>query len=152
MTKIRKSAKMQECQVRIPNICNYMPETVVLAHINGAGMGLKHNDIEAAYCCSACHDVLDRRTGCNEFQRVQLDLWFHEGAMRTRQILIDNSLLVIKLILSTSNAYKEGRDACFAGIPLNRNPYQFKKGVCNLLMRKAWERGFLAVENEIRGA
>ena len=88
MSKIRKSAKMQDCTVRIPGICNYIPETVVLAHINGAGMALKQSDIEAAYCCSACHDVLDHRIQCNEFQRIQLDLWHHEGCARTRKILL----------------------------------------------------------------
>ena len=95
MSKIRKSAKGQDCQVRIPGICNFMPETTILAHINGGGMALKQNDLESSYCCSSCHDVLDRRTQCSEFQRVQLELWHHEGCARTRKILLDKGLITI---------------------------------------------------------
>ncbi|BBI46989.1 hypothetical protein KPSA1B_105772 [Pseudomonas syringae pv. actinidiae] len=34
--KLRASAKGQDCTVRIPAICNYNPETTVLAHLPGA--------------------------------------------------------------------------------------------------------------------
>ena len=95
MSKIRKSAKGQDCTVRIPGICNFMPETTVLAHINGGGMGTKHSDIEAAYCCSSCHDVIDSRAKCSQHQWAQIKVWHHEGAMRTRKILLDKGLIVI---------------------------------------------------------
>jgi hypothetical protein len=65
MTPIRKSAKNQDCTLRIPGVCNYNPETTVLCHSpfleSGRGMGLKAPDDEACFGCSACHDVLDRR-------------------------------------------------------------------------------------------
>jgi len=92
MSKYTKSAKGQECQVRIPGICNHNSETVVFAHINGGGMGMKQPDCEGAYCCSACHDVID-------FRRIygwtpeQIKLAHHEGAMRTRKIMIDAGVL-----------------------------------------------------------
>ena len=95
MSKITKSAKNEECQVRIPNVCNRNRETVVFAHLNGGGMGMKNNDLEGAYCCSSCHDVLDGRvTTCRSGN--DLVLWHHEGAMRTRKILIDKGLITIK--------------------------------------------------------
>ena len=38
MANLRKLARGRDCQVRIPNICNYNPDTVVLAHIRMAGL------------------------------------------------------------------------------------------------------------------
>lgn len=104
MSKITQSAKGEDCQVRIPGICNHNPETTVFAHINGGGMGMKQPDSEGAYCCSACHDVLDGRAQVSGLVRDmggslannRLRLYHHEGAMRTRKILIDKGLLVLK--------------------------------------------------------
>ena len=59
--KWRKAAKGQPCTMRLPGVCNGNIETTVLAHANGAGMGTKSDDFNAADCCSACHDVLDRK-------------------------------------------------------------------------------------------
>jgi len=90
-SKYTKSAKGQECQVRIPGICNFNPETTVLAHLNGAGMGRKHDDRHGAFCCSACHDEIDRRT---RFIDVEFAKQCHlEGVIRTQQIWIDDGLL-----------------------------------------------------------
>jgi len=49
MSKLRKSAKGQECLVRIPGICNRRTETVVLAHLNGGGMGMKASDLHGLF-------------------------------------------------------------------------------------------------------
>jgi hypothetical protein len=95
MSKITESAKGEECQVRIPGVCNHNPETVVFAHINGGGMGKKQPDTEGAYCCSACHDELDGRTHNNYETKDGLALLHHEGAMRTRKILLDKGLIKI---------------------------------------------------------
>jgi len=94
MSKITKSARNEQCLIRIPGICNHDPSTTVLAHIGGGGMGFKSPDIEASYCCSSCHDAIDGRIK-TEFSRELLDLWHHEGAARTRKILIDKGLLII---------------------------------------------------------
>ena len=60
--KIRNSARGQECTLRLPGICNWNPETTVLAHIGKLrGMGIKCGDNMAIYCCSSCHDALDGR-------------------------------------------------------------------------------------------
>lgn len=72
MSKIRKSAKGQDCQVRIPGICNFNSETVVLSHLNGGGMGMKNPDWQGAYCCSACHDVLDVLDGRMPWRGVMI--------------------------------------------------------------------------------
>ncbi|PRC92654.1 nuclease domain-containing protein [Solimicrobium silvestre] len=62
-TKIRQSARMQDCTFRFPAICNYNPETTVWCHSNeiedGKGAGLKARDEEGAYGCSACHAFYD---------------------------------------------------------------------------------------------
>jgi hypothetical protein len=56
--KYTESARGQECQVRIPGICSHDPETVVFAHLNGGGMGMKRASIHGAYCCSSCAIVI----------------------------------------------------------------------------------------------
>ena len=81
--------------VRIPGVCNHNPETVVLAHQNGGGMGLKAAHCEAAYACSDCHDAVDRRV-ITEFSGSELQMMFYEGQRRTRAILIKKELLILK--------------------------------------------------------
>ena len=64
MTKLRRSAEGQDCQLRLPHICNFDRTTVVLAHINRGGvggMGMKAPDVCGVFACSACHDALDGR-------------------------------------------------------------------------------------------
>ena len=94
MSKLRRSAKGRECQVRLHNICNHNPETVVLAHLNGGGMGFKREDIFGAFCCSACHDEVDRRTRIQDPGGVKLD--FYEGIIRTQQIWLNEGLISVK--------------------------------------------------------
>ena len=59
MSILRQSAKGQECMMRIPGICSHNPETTVLAHENGGGLALKHDDLRATFACSACHKYYD---------------------------------------------------------------------------------------------
>ena len=61
--KLRNAAKGQQCTVQILGVCNFTPETVVLAHLPSIthGMAYKSDDIWAVDCCSACHDCLDGR-------------------------------------------------------------------------------------------
>ena len=92
-TNLTKSARGKECQVRIPGVCNFDSETVVLAHLNGAGMGLKHADIHGAYACSECHRVL---VGGNKGFTKQMILLFHlEGMVRTQKIMLSEGLIRI---------------------------------------------------------
>lgn len=94
MSKIRRSAKGEDCQVRIPGHCNFNPETTVYAHKGGAGMGMKSHDIHGAYCCSACHDVIDGRVKAT-FTKSQKELMFYDGMVRTQLILINKGLLKV---------------------------------------------------------
>lgn len=60
--KLRKSARGQDCTLRLPG-CNHDSSTTVLAHLpcGHKGMGMKGPDVIAVFSCSACHDVLDGR-------------------------------------------------------------------------------------------
>jgi hypothetical protein len=95
MSKITESARGEMCQVRIPGVCNHNPETVVFAHIGGGGMGIKQPDTEGAYCCSACHDAVDFRVPTPLWTAKEIRFAHHEGAMRTRKILLDKGLIKI---------------------------------------------------------
>ena len=92
--KITQSAKGADCQVRIPNICNFNSETTIFAHLNGGGMGTKHADIFGSFCCSSCHTALDGH-GNTEYLREELNLFHYEGIFRTQQILLDKGLIII---------------------------------------------------------
>ncbi len=94
MSKIRKSAKGENCQVRIGGCCNFNPETTVFAHLGGGGMAGKSHDIHGAYCCSNCHDVVDRRK-YTSFSNETIDRWFYEGVFRTQLILVEKGLIKI---------------------------------------------------------
>lgn len=92
MSKLRKSARGRDCQVRIPGQCDWRPDTVVLAHLNGGGMGRKRDDIHGAFCCASCHDALDGRAKTG-FSAQELKLFHMEGVMRTRAIWLEEGLI-----------------------------------------------------------
>lgn len=90
MTNLRKLAKGQECQVRIPGACNFNNETTVLAHapIKGIhGMGMKCPDLIGAWCCSNCHDVIDGRRTI-DFTKEEIANFKFEGVIRTQMELM----------------------------------------------------------------
>lgn len=86
---LRKEAKGRECMVRLPGICNFNPETTVLAHYRLAGIcgvGQKTPDLIGAWTCSACHDEIDRRTRNIDTETARLA--HAEGVFRTQYALI----------------------------------------------------------------
>ncbi len=92
---LRKEAKGRGCMVRIPDICNFNSETVVLAHIRMpgvSGMGLKAFDLLGAWACSACHDAIDRRSH-TDLDRDYVRLLHLEGMARTLAQLNREGLL-----------------------------------------------------------
>jgi len=95
--KIRTSARDEDCTVQIVGVCNYRPETVVLAHLpdETKGMGKKADDISACYCCSACHDALDGRQWSPELEDRR-DWYMRRAMVRTWRRLIEKGLVVIK--------------------------------------------------------
>lgn len=87
--KLRNAARGRDCQVRIPGICNFNPETTVLAHYRLAGTcgtGCKPDDRQAAHSCNSCHDAIDGRVK-TEFSHDELRLFHAEGVLRTQDIL-----------------------------------------------------------------
>ena len=84
---LRKEAKGRDCVVRIPGICCFNPETVVLAHLGGAGMGLKRDDMIGSWTCSSCHDQIDGRSKAI-YTKDKLKLMHLEGIIRTQEALI----------------------------------------------------------------
>ena len=84
---LRKLARMQDCRIRLPGICNRDNETTVLAHFRLAGisaLGFKSPDLIAAYSCSACHEYVDTH------KDAETQLAFARGVFRTQKYLLDN--------------------------------------------------------------
>lgn len=92
MSKLRKSARGQECTVRVPNICNGDHDTVVLAHLNGSGFGTKSDDIHGAYACFTCHTWLDGGYA-KTHNRDYRDLLHLEAVIRTQKIMLEKGLI-----------------------------------------------------------
>jgi hypothetical protein len=95
MSKLRDAARGQQCMVRVPGICNFNPETTVLAHyrISGTcGIGMKPIDLIGSWACSDCHNAIDGRT-TTAYERTTLDLMHAEGVFRTISALHKRGLL-----------------------------------------------------------
>jgi hypothetical protein len=78
---LRELAKGKDCQVRLPNVCNFNRETTVLAHfrlVGISGMGLKVPDTLGAWACSNCHAYVDSHKDA----QTQLD--FAKAVFRTQ--------------------------------------------------------------------
>ncbi|WP_045443235.1 DUF1364 domain-containing protein [Citrobacter sp. S-77] len=96
MADLRKAARGQMCQVRIPGYCNHNPETSVLAHYRLAGTcgtATKPHDMQAAIACSSCHDIVDGRVKIDDFTKTEIRLMHAEGAFRTQEIWRDKGIL-----------------------------------------------------------
>ena len=93
MIDLRREARGQECQVRIPGICSHDNTTVVLAHLNGGkSLNTKNPDLLGAWCCSACHAAVDGQAR-SPHRREDLQLWFYEGIHRTQRHLIREGIV-----------------------------------------------------------
>lgn len=90
-TKITRSARGRECQVRSP-VCSYDSTTVVYAHLNGGGIGTKAHQIHGAYACHSCHQWLDG-VYVHTHRRDERDLCHLRGVIRTQIILLDEGLI-----------------------------------------------------------
>ena len=76
-------------------MCSHNPETTVLAHLNGGGMGMKHSDFFGAFSCGSCHSWLDGGYA-KHHDREYRDLMHLQAMQRTQQWWIDNVMVVIK--------------------------------------------------------
>ena len=97
--KIRASARGEDCQIRIPGVCNFDPETTVLCHLpdgTGGKMGGKSNDLCSVYGCSDCHDEIDGRTNnaiSNGYDSTSVKVFAYEGHMRTLNKFVEKGLV-----------------------------------------------------------
>jgi hypothetical protein len=88
MSKLRESARGEDCLVRLPYVCKHQPEYVILSHYRGSAGGkggsIKSIDMASAYCCTACDAVYDgqvpRPAGVS---KEEVDLAWLEGHIRT---------------------------------------------------------------------
>ena len=91
MSKLRKYAKGQPCQVMLPVcISGGENETTVLAHLPSFGWATKSPDLLAAHCCFQCHQHLDGAVS-HDFDSQWLKDKFNEGVIRTiRKLYADD--------------------------------------------------------------
>lgn len=92
MSKITEFANGQKCQISIDGVCCGDEETVVFAHLNGGGMGMKREDLFGAFACYSCHAAVDGHIK-TQFKRHQLKHLHLEGVVRTQKILLDAGLI-----------------------------------------------------------
>jgi hypothetical protein len=93
-SKIRQSARGQECLINLPGGWHHDPETVVLCHKPSGGKGMKSPDSEAAYGCYWCHMVVDgqhQRPEGITLDQVQEN--FDRACAETKNILNKQGLL-----------------------------------------------------------
>ena len=96
MAILRESARGRDCQARLPDVCCGDPATVVLGHLNGAGLGIKADDIFGAFVCYKCHHWLDGGYTQGDYT-VECRNYEHFLAMvRTQKIWRKEGLLLIK--------------------------------------------------------
>ena len=95
MSKIREAARGQHCTVRLPGVCNADPATVVLAHppVSNGGLALKGSDIDGAFACSDCHDVIDDRAAAEHLDLADVLLSWIRGSQETRGRLVRMGLI-----------------------------------------------------------
>ena len=87
---LRNEARGRDCQIRLVNVCNFQPETTVLAHLRMvgiSGMGVKSPDIFGAHACSACHLAVDSS------KDPEIVIAFLQGVIRTQALLIKEGIL-----------------------------------------------------------
>jgi len=94
MSKLRKYAKGQPCQVNLPDVCisGGENETTVLGHLPSFGIAQKSGDLLGSHICAACHDVVDGRTPSNfppEWLREKLE----HGTIKTLRKLYADKVI-----------------------------------------------------------
>ncbi|WP_299942145.1 nuclease domain-containing protein [uncultured Microbulbifer sp.] len=72
-TKLRQTARGEDCTLRLYPHCNSNPETVVLCHLpSNSGLARKSPDWWGVYGCNCCHDVIDGRCK-TEIPKVEIE-------------------------------------------------------------------------------
>ena len=97
-TKIRQSARGEDCTINLEGVCNYDPATVVWCHSNrasdGKAMGRKADDDRGAYGCCNCHAVYDGQAPRPSWlTKDDVDLAFDFAMEKSRAILARKNLI-----------------------------------------------------------
>ncbi len=88
---LRKLARGKPCMVRRAE-CRCHPDETVLAHLNGAGWGLKNPDLLACWAGYECHQWLDGGYANEGYTRAERDAVHHAAIIRTQQELLKMGL------------------------------------------------------------
>lgn len=120
-TKLRNSARGEECTFQIPGVCNHNPETTVLAHLPSEwkGMGTKSPDWCAAFACSSCHESFDNRWAISE---VDMPFYAHRALQRTWRRWIERGLIVLPVDPETAKK-RPKRKAKMPSRPIPSRPF-----------------------------
>lgn len=89
---LTKLARGRECQIRIPLVCCFDPETTVPCHYRMPGLsgaGYIPDAIHVAWGCFRCHQYVDSHND-DATQRA-----FAEGVLRTQAILLKEGKLEV---------------------------------------------------------
>ena len=97
MSKITKSARGDECELRFYPYCTGDPEQTVFCHLNSEdkGMGFKSPDWWGVYGCNSCHAVLDGRSQ-SVISREEINTLAIRALYRTQKKLIEKGLIEVK--------------------------------------------------------
>ena len=96
MSAITKSAKGEECLVRLPGICTYDNEKTIWSHARwgaaGRGKSIKAPDIAGAYCCTSCDAAYDGQLK-TYMTRQEIDADWCMGHFRSLVRLTEKGLI-----------------------------------------------------------
>jgi hypothetical protein len=98
MSRITESARMEDCQVRLPDVCTFDPMTTIWSHCRsgaaGKGRGIKALDLCGAYACTACDAVYDgQRPRPHGMTKEYVDLAWADAHYRSLVILEQRGLV-----------------------------------------------------------
>ena len=93
VNKYTESAKGKPCQMRLEG-CMPDNESVVFAHLNGGGMGVKSLPIHGAYLCLNGHDIYDgRKTVDPPYEREFLELEMLRAIINTQKLMVKTGII-----------------------------------------------------------
>ena len=95
MSAITKSAHGETCSVYAPGVTQHDPDTVVFAHLNGSGIGMKDSDLFGCYACAKCHAWLDYGYVLQNIPKSHRNAIHYEAIIRTQRKLLEKGLIKI---------------------------------------------------------
>ena len=94
---ITRSARGEDCTVRLVGVCTHNPETVIWSHARwgsaGRGKSIKAHDLAGAYCCTACDAAYDGQTKPAGMTRDEIDADWCQGHFRSLLRLAEKGLI-----------------------------------------------------------